>query len=101
MLPTLVGGHLGGRVGAMKQAIKRVGKSWAAVLAAGAVSAVAALPASAQTVVTDPDYVEMVNTGKSELFAALTTVGPVVFGLLGVILAIRWAWSKFSRAASG
>lgn len=85
----------------MKEAIKRYGRQWVTALGVAAVSVYAALPASAQVTVTEPDYATIVNTGKAELFDTITAVGPLIFGLLAVMLGVRWAWNKFSRAAGG
>lgn len=64
----------------------------------GALLALMALPASA-TPAPGPDYSAMVEGAKTELSSALTTIGPIVFGILGILAAVAFAWKMFKRAA--
>lgn len=59
---------------------------------------VSVAPASAQTVIAEPDYAALVNGAKGEFYPALTTAGPIVFGVLGVMAAIGFAWRKIASA---
>lgn len=59
-----------------------------------------ALPAAAQiNAPADPAYADMVNSSSTKLNAALTSVGPLVFGILGVMAALAFAWKMFKKAA--
>jgi hypothetical protein len=67
----------------------KLGKLTAYVIPVGACLAMAALPSFAVDPV-DPDYALLVSGVQSKLYAAMTLVFPIVGGLFGVTLAIRW-----------
>lgn len=62
---------------------------------------VLAVAFNGQAFATDPvmDYPALVAGAKTELITALVAVGPVVFGILGILTAVSFAWKYFKRAA--
>jgi hypothetical protein len=81
--------------------VERIAQKYGVLAAALVGSVVLAGPSFATDPVTTVAYTDLVAGGKTELYTAISSVGPIVFGILGVMLAVRWTWSKFSRAASG
>lgn len=76
-------------------AIRRM-QSWGL---AAALAVMTAAPSFAQTTPSGPDYGGMVEGAKTELTGAMTTVGPIVFGILGILAAIAFAWKFFKKGA--
>ncbi len=83
------------RIATLFSGLRSRGSLFVAALAVFAMT----VAAPAFAVDTPPDYAAMVTGAKTELSGGLTAAAPIVFGILGILAAVGFAWKMFKKAA--